>query len=119
MVHGSELELKPTKAVTAGAYLHLSYKGADTDGEEWPIEAFVPPGTPGAPPPPPMVGNAPLGQVDLHPKTGGAGPDMPAGKSGRNSYCSQFANQAQLKTKKAQLQLMAKCMGQDCVQVCI
>jgi len=35
-----------------GAVLKLSYKGPDTGGKEWPIDAFLPPNAPGAPPPP-------------------------------------------------------------------
>lgn len=102
-----------------GAYLDLSYKGADTDGVEMPIDCFVPPGAPGAPPPPALTGNGPLAGVALkEPPAGANGPEMPLGKRGRNMKCSQFANQADRKSKKKQMQMMAQCMSQDCEQVC-
>jgi hypothetical protein len=103
---------------SGGAYLDLSYKGADTDGVEIPIDAFVPPGAPGAPPAPPLTGDGPLAQVTLQsPPAGNNGEEMPLGMRGRNMKCSQFANQAQRKSKFEQLKLMANCMNQDCEQV--
>lgn len=103
-----------------GAYLDLTYKGADTDGEEQPIDAFVPPGAPGAPPPPPLTGGGPLAGVALQTAQAGAnGPEMPISKRGRNAKCSQFANQADRKTQTKQMQMMAQCMSQDCEQVLV
>jgi hypothetical protein len=42
---------------------------------------------------------------------------MPKASRGRNDKCAQFANQALTKSKEVQLQMMAKCMSQDCAQV--
>ena len=42
---------------------------------------------------------------------------MPLASRGRNDKCGQFATQALLKSKDDQLQMMAKCMSQDCAQV--
>jgi hypothetical protein len=69
-----------------------------------------------APPPPPVIDSGPMAGVTLKPLNSGNGPEMPKASRGRNDKCAQFANQALTKSKEVQLQMMAKCMSQDCAQ---
>jgi hypothetical protein len=113
--HGFHAILVQFYEATLGATLKISYSGPDTGMVEQPVNVFQSPSPPGAPPAP-AVGDSPLAVVTLKDPNPGGGPAIPDDQKGRNMKCSEFANNANKKNKADQLELMAKCMSQDCAQ---